>query len=46
MHYFFALQVFKPTNEYKGQKLTKLVNKNIPPKANNTYAKVPSMVPL
>ena len=43
--YFFTLQVFTPNKVYKGQKLIRLVKTKIADNANNTYAKVPSIIP-
>lgn len=44
--YFFLGQVFNPTNVYKGQKLTMLVNTNTTPSITNTNPSVPVTVPL
>lgn len=39
--FYFVLQVLMPKSVYNGQKLTKLVNKNIAAKAIRMYARVP-----
>jgi len=39
-HYFF-LQVFIPNGTYNGQKLKRLVSRNIPAKTRRTIASVP-----
>ncbi len=41
---FFLLQVLKPINEYKGQKLIKLVIKDIVDKTISTKPKEPSII--
>jgi hypothetical protein len=43
---YFRGQVFKPTNVYNGQKLTRLVNTNTPPRITIIKPSVPVTVPL
>ena len=45
-NYFFVEQVLIPTNGYKGQKLTRLVNRNTPPSITRINPGVPATVPL
>jgi len=46
INYFFVEQVFNPTIEYSGQKLTRLVSRNTPPRITRISPGVPATVPL
>ena len=45
-NYFFVEQVLIPTSGYKGQKLTRLVSRNTPPRITRINPGVPATVPL
>lgn len=42
----FVGHVLRPTMAYSGQKLTRLVNTNTPPRITSTRPKVPVTVPV
>ena len=44
--YFSSLFVERPNGKYRGQKLTKLVNKKIAPRINRINPNMPDMVPV